>query len=108
MNAAAELVIIAYDGSKAARRAVAEAAKVMSSCRFLLVTVWEEGLAYMPMPTAQVDGMTPMTQPVDPVVARDVDRSLHEEAESVCRDGINLARSLGIDAQPLVVPDSRV
>ena len=46
----------------------------------------------MPMPTAQVDGMTPMTQPVDPVVARDVDRSLHEEAESVCRDGINLAR----------------
>ena len=46
MNVPVGPVIIAYDRSAAAREAITKAAVLMRSCRFLVVTVWEEGLAY--------------------------------------------------------------
>ena len=46
MTAADEPVLIAYDGSDTARRAVREAAKLFGSRQVLVVTVWEPGLAY--------------------------------------------------------------
>ena len=52
MSAPAGPVIVAYDGSAAAREAISEAAVLMHSCRFLVVTVWEEGLAYAAQPMA--------------------------------------------------------
>ena len=45
MNAAAP-VLIGYDGSGAARRAVHEAAELFGSRRALVLTVWEQGMAY--------------------------------------------------------------
>ena len=45
MTAADEPVLIAYDGSDTARRAVREAAKLFGSRQVLVVTVWEPGLA---------------------------------------------------------------
>jgi nucleotide-binding universal stress UspA family protein len=103
MNARDGPVLIAYDGSAASRRAVADAAKLMGSHRMLVVTVWEEGLAYatVAMPPDQMT-MAPM---VDAGVALDVDHELHRHAERVSRDGAELARSLGVDAEPLAVPD---
>jgi nucleotide-binding universal stress UspA family protein len=100
-----ETVVIAFDGSPAARRAVEEAAKIFRSSRVLVVTVWEEGLAYL-TPSAPTEGM--MVSPmVDPGVAREVDRSVHQQAERVSDEGAALAKSLGLDAQPLAVPDER-
>ena len=103
MSAADGPVLIAYDGSAAAREAVAEAAKLLGSRRLIVLTVWEAGLAYA-APAMPPDGMT-MTPLVDPGVAHEVDRELHKHAERVAHDGATLARSLGRDAEPLAVPD---
>lgn len=104
MNGSDGPVLIAYDGSATARRAVADAAKLLRPLPTLVVTVWEEGLAYAAM-AVRPDGMT-MAPMVDPEVARNVDRELHLHAERVAEDGAELARSLGLDAEPLAVPDA--
>ena len=46
MTAADAPVLIAYDGSDTARRAVREAGKLFGSRQALVVTVWEPALAY--------------------------------------------------------------
>jgi nucleotide-binding universal stress UspA family protein len=71
-----------------------------------VVTVWEEGLAYVP-PLAPIEGMMTMSPMVDPEVAREVDRTAHDHAERVSQEGAALASSLGLAAQPLAVPDER-
>ena len=98
-------VVIAFDGSPAARRAIEEAARVLRSSRVLVVTVWEEGLAYAAV-AGPTEGML-MSPVVDPGVALEVDRSVHDHAERVSQEGAALARSLGLDAHPLAVPDER-
>lgn len=98
-------MVIAFDGSPAARRAIEEAARVFRSSHVLVVTIWEEGLAYA-TPPAPLDGMA-MAPVVDPGVAQEVDRSVHDHADRVSSEGAALAKSLGLDAQPLAVPDER-
>jgi nucleotide-binding universal stress UspA family protein len=98
-------VVVAYDGSPAARQAVVDAAKIVGSCPVLVVTVWEEGLAYVgTLAPIQADGLS-MDPMVDPEVAREVDHGLHQHAERVSGEGAALARSLGLDAQQLALPD---
>lgn len=104
-QASKETVVIAFDGSPAARRAIEQAARVFRSSRVLVVTVWEEGLAYV-MPPAPLDGMM-MSPVVDPGVALEVDRSVHDHADRVSTEGAALAKSLGLEAEALAVPDER-
>ena len=95
-------LVIAYDGSAAARQAVAEAAELMGSRRALVLTVWEAGLAYATgMPA---DGFATVPT-VDPETAHEVDRGLHEQAEGISREGAQLAQSLGLEAESLAVSD---
>jgi nucleotide-binding universal stress UspA family protein len=103
MDATDRPVLIAYDGSDAARQAVADAADILRARPALVVTVWEAGLAYA-TPAMPPDGMT-MSPMIDPSVAISVDRDVHSQAETVARDGAALASSHGLDAQPLAVPD---
>lgn len=103
MSDGKETVIVAYDGSAASREAIVAAAKLLKGCRVLVVTVWEEGLAYFA--AAPTEGMM-MTQPVDPEVAHEVDAGLHSQAEQVARTGAETAGSLGLEAAPLSVPDA--
>ena len=106
MSAGKETVIVAYDGSAPAREAIVAAAKLLRGCRILVVTVWEEGLAYMAPPAAPGEGLM-MTEPVDPEVAHGVDVALHNDAEQVARKGAEMAGSLGLEAEPLSLPDAR-
>jgi nucleotide-binding universal stress UspA family protein len=103
-------VILAFDGSPAARRALADAARILGSCRILVVTVWEDSLAYAgPSAGSAYDvGEDAMvtTPTVDPGVALEVDHELHDQAEQVSHEGAALARSLGLDAYPLALPNS--
>jgi nucleotide-binding universal stress UspA family protein len=103
MGAGDRPVLIAYDGSHAARQAVADAAEILRLRRVVVVTVWEAGLAYATtaMPP---DGMT-MSPTIDPAVAIGVDRDIHRQAERISGDGAALAKSLGLEAEPLAVPD---
>ena len=105
MSAGKETVILAYDGSAAAHEAIVAGAKLLKGCRILVVTVWEEGLAYM-APPAPTEGLV-MTPPVDPEVAHEVDVGLHSDAEQMARKGAETAGSLGLEAAPLSVPDAR-
>lgn len=102
MNAPEGPVLIAYDGSAPARRAVAVAAKLLRSRRVLVVTVWEPGLAYVTV--ALPDAMMPPL--VDPEVAHDIDVAQQQHAERVSLDGAELARSLGLESESLPVPDA--
>jgi nucleotide-binding universal stress UspA family protein len=104
-QAGRETVVVAFDGSPASRRAIEEAARIFKSSHVLVVTVWEEGLAYV-APSAPIDGMM-MSPVVDPAIALEVDRGVHDHAERVSQEGAALARSQGLDAQPLAIPDER-
>jgi len=93
-------VVIAYDGSPAARQAVVEAAKILGSHRILVATVWEEALAFAA--PLQPDVTMPT---VDVNLALEARRVAHENAERVALEGAALARSLGLDAEPLALSD---
>ena len=77
------------------------AAKLLAGRPVIVVTVWEEGLAYVALSGGPDMGMPSI---VDPSTARDIDRSTHERAERVASEGAQLARSLGLDAAPLAMP----
>ncbi len=98
-------ILIAFDGSPASRCAVADAARLLAPRPALVVTVWEPGLAYA-MPEMRAEGLVPAPM-VDPATALSIDKGVHARAEQVAGEGAELARSLGLDAQPLAVPDER-
>jgi nucleotide-binding universal stress UspA family protein len=98
-------ILIAFDGSPASRQAVTDAARLLGARSALVVTVWEPGLAYT-VPEAGTEGLLP-TPMVDPSVALSVDEAVHSRADRVAGEGAELARSLGLDAKPLAVPDER-
>jgi nucleotide-binding universal stress UspA family protein len=97
-------ILIAFDGSPASRRAVSDAARLFGARAALVVTVWEPGLAY-----AMPQGGTELVPApiVDPATALSIDEGVHSQAEHVAGEGAALARSLGLDAQPLAVPGER-
>jgi nucleotide-binding universal stress UspA family protein len=107
MIAADAPVLIAYDGSDTAQRAVREAAKLLGSRQVLVVTVWEPGLAYeTAMPAAGLEmeaGLEPVL--VDVEGAREVEEELHQRAYRTAREGAELARSAGLKATGLAVAD---
>jgi nucleotide-binding universal stress UspA family protein len=96
-------ILIAFDGSPAARRAVSEAARLLGPRPALVVTVWEPGLAYA-IPEMRPEGLLP-TPMVDPSVALSVDKGVQSQAEQIADEGAELARLLGLDAQPLAVAE---
>ena len=105
VEAAEGPILIAFDGSDAAQRAVSDAARLLGARKALVVTVWESGLAYA-MQDVRPDGMI-LSPAVDPEVAMNVDREVRSHAGRVANEGAALARSLGLDAEPLAVPDDR-
>jgi nucleotide-binding universal stress UspA family protein len=103
MNAAAP-ILIGYDGSDAARRAVHGAAELFGSRRALVVTVWEPNLAYQST-AIDADPMMGVAPAVDPAAAQEVDDASQAHADRVAEDGAALAKSLGLQAEALAVAD---
>jgi nucleotide-binding universal stress UspA family protein len=96
-------ILIAFDGSAAARQAVTDTAWFAPPRRALVLTVWEAALAYaMVAPSPNVM----MAPAVDPATVLDVDHELGRRAERIASEGAELARSLGLDAPPLAMADS--
>jgi len=94
--------LIAFDASAAARQAITDAAWLVPPRRALVLTVWEPGLAYATVAGSPDVTMAPA---VDPATVLSLDRELRRHAERVAREGATLARSLGLDAEPLAVAD---
>jgi nucleotide-binding universal stress UspA family protein len=94
--------LIAFDGSAAARQAVAAAAALLKPRPTLVLTVWEGALLHAAVAPPPDVAMTPA---VDPSTMLTFDETLRGHAERVSNDGAELARSLGLDAQPLTMAD---
>jgi nucleotide-binding universal stress UspA family protein len=100
-------VVVCYDGSELSRTAVRHAADLFSGRPVVLATVWEPGLAMASSMAPTYDTAGVALIPPDPELTEAVDRSHHEHASSVAADGAELARSLGLAAEPHAVPDQR-
>src|SRR6478752_7577845 len=92
--------LIAFDGSSPARQAVAAAAALLKPRATLVLTVWEAALAHAAAATHPDVAMTPAA---DPSAMFTFDEALRGHAEQVANDGAELARSLGLDAEPLAM-----
>src|SRR5215208_4692699 len=97
-------VLIGYDGSEVARAAVRHAAELFAGRPAVLATVWEPGLAAVPVGIPP-DTMGAGTLPPDPATIQEVDRVEREHAATVAADGAELARSFGLVVEPQAVPD---
>jgi nucleotide-binding universal stress UspA family protein len=95
-------VLIAYDGSDTAGRAIREAAKLFGARQVLVVTVWEPALAYdIQIPVSSVE----MAVPIDIEGAHEIEEELHERARRTAQAGAELAQSVGLKAKGLAVAD---
>jgi nucleotide-binding universal stress UspA family protein len=103
MEADGRPVVVAYDGSAEAQAAVREAAALFPHRSFVVVSVWEPGLAAM----AMAPGLDQVgaTYRLDPVEAAALDRAEREHASHVAEAGAELARGLGATAEALAVAD---
>jgi nucleotide-binding universal stress UspA family protein len=96
-------VLIAYDGSDTAGRAIREAAQLFGARQVLVVTVWEPALAYeteIPM-----TGLEMPAVPIDIEGAHEIEEELHERARRTAQAGAELAQSVGLHAKGLAVAD---
>jgi len=103
MAAEGATVLIAYDGSELSRAAVRHAAELFAGRPAVLATVWEPGLAAVPVGSPDALGLGMV--PPDPETIDAIDRAQREYASRVAADGAELARSLGLAAEPQAVPD---
>jgi len=97
-------IVIGYDGTAAAERALRETAALLGGREAVVVVVWKAGLAFelVELPASSL-GLPPA--PIDVRTALEVDRSLLESASRGAERAAELARELGLDAEPLVVAD---
>lgn len=98
------MVLIGYDGTPAAEYALREAARLLSGRPALVVVVWKAGLAFelIELPTSSI-GLPPA--PLDIRTALEADQALYEAAQRAAEQAAQLARTLGLDAEPLVVAE---
>jgi nucleotide-binding universal stress UspA family protein len=97
-------VLIAYDGSPAAERAIRDSGRLLAGRRALVVVVWKAGLGFelVELPTVST-GLPPAT--VDIRTAIELDRELEERAHLLARTGAGAARDAGFEAEGLAVAE---
>jgi nucleotide-binding universal stress UspA family protein len=97
-------VVIAFDGSPTALRALQEAAELLAPRPGLVVVVWGAGAPYdfAALPSAGLD-LPPAR--LDLGTASELDRALYADAERLARHGAAIASSYGMPAEALAVAD---
>jgi nucleotide-binding universal stress UspA family protein len=102
-------VLIAYDGSEIARSAIGHAGHLFPGRAAVVATIYEPGLSALAVGLPDTMGSGAMglgTLPPDPETVEAVDRGQREHASAVAADGAEFARSVGLAAEPQVVPDA--
>jgi nucleotide-binding universal stress UspA family protein len=97
-------IVIGYDGSPAADRAIQEAGALLAGRPALVVAVWKQGLGFelLELPTATI-GLPPVT--VDIRTALEIDEAMQERAQRLAQKGAGLARDAGFESEGLAVAD---
>lgn len=96
--ARADSMLIAYDGSEEARRAIEWAGSLLSVHTAYILTAWEP----LQRQAARTAGASGMMQPDWDSSVDDGDPA-HEEAQRICREGVEVAASVGFTAEPYLV-----
>jgi nucleotide-binding universal stress UspA family protein len=104
VNDPAAPVMIAYDGSEAAKHAVSAAAELFRGRRAYVVTIWEPGLAYA-MSDLEPTGPELSPIPMDIEGTQELEDELQVHARRTAAEGAALARAAGLDCEALVVAD---
>jgi nucleotide-binding universal stress UspA family protein len=104
MNATAP-ILIAYDGSDAARRAIHKTAELLGSRRALVLTVWKPGLSADEVTATRGGARITAPSTVELEGAEEVHDALQARAERIAEEGAELAKSLGLEAEALAVAD---
>jgi nucleotide-binding universal stress UspA family protein len=97
-------VLIAYDGSDAAKQAVSAAAELFAGRPAYVVTIWEPGLAYA-MSDLEPTGPELSPIPMDIEGTQDLEDDLQVHARRTAAEGAELAKAAGLDCEALVVAD---
>jgi nucleotide-binding universal stress UspA family protein len=97
-------VVIGYDGSPAAERAIREAGELLPGRPAVVLVVWKAGLGFelIELPTAVVD-LPPA--PIDIRTALEIDQEQQDRAQRLARHGAEIAREAGFEAEGLAVAD---
>lgn len=95
-----QTLMIAYDGSPNADRAISYAGRFLSADVAHVVTAWEPGSVSTARMSTLAAGMQPYT---DTRLETDVDEALAREAAETNARGVDLARSVGLDATGTLV-----
>ena len=90
-------VLIAYDGSGPAQDAVAQAGRLFPDGRALVVTAWTS--------LASASGAARAALPDDIIrlAVKRLDAAAEADASRTAQDGVDLARSAGLNASPLTI-----
>lgn len=91
---AADLILIAYDGSENSQRAVKHAGRFLESCRAVVVTAWEP----MVRQAARMSGLSGVMQPEWVPDEENEDVAL-TDAKAVNKEGLELATNHGLQAE---------
>jgi nucleotide-binding universal stress UspA family protein len=97
-------VVIGFDGSPAAERALGEAAELLAPRPAIVVVVWEAGRAFdlAMRPSLLLDA--PLAS-LDLRAAFEADQAEYEAAQRLAHHGATLAKESGLDATGLAVAD---
>jgi nucleotide-binding universal stress UspA family protein len=90
-----QVALICYDGSDAARRAIAKAGELLAPSRAVVATAWQP----VSIALSSHSLGAPAVFPHD----RDLDREVEESALRTARAGSELAREAGFDAEAVDV-----
>jgi len=96
-------VIIGFDGTPAAERALRESASLLAPRPAVVVVVWEAGRAFetLTLPVRALEAPVSM----DMSDACEAERAAYEAAERMAEQGAALAAELGYQAEGLAVAD---
>ena len=97
-------VLIAYDASPASERALREGGALLAGAPALVLVVWKPELAFeaIALPASSI-GLPP--GPLDVRATLEAEERLYEAARRAAEHGAQIAREVGLEAEPLVVAD---
>jgi nucleotide-binding universal stress UspA family protein len=95
-NARQDTIMIAYDGSENADRAIDYAGRFLRSHTAFVVTAWESGVHQSARLSALSGGMQPV---LHSVVDQGIDDALHNEARDRNTRGVTRATAAGLHAE---------